>query len=433
MELNVAAGFLGMMWLAAAAGLPLPLLMESVKASGFQLGLLSGVRQFAMLAQLPSAFLVERLLRRKPYWATAALIHRAIWMVPALLPVVLPHRRDLWPVIIIVSLGVSEVLGNAGTAPWFSWMADLVPPHRAGRFWGARQRVLSIGLLVSAFIYGLVLDEFSGRAWIGYQIVFTAAALFGMADILLHLHVHEPAPVRAQVNTDFWRRIRAPLADRDFRRMTLAMGFWAAAVAMPGYFMGLPSFFSMVYLKEAFGSSYGQASWIFIASALGAILWTPRIGRWMDRHGARRTLMGLMAVGPFFTLAWLFVSPRRFSFFGWLEAPQPILLLSLASLGVGGAYAGVTLCQVRLTQVFTGQAGRTVAMAVHWSLVGLIGTCGALGAGWIKDHLGRSGAPLLEGWHGSSYFQILVLIHVALAWGVALPLVGRIAEPHPER
>jgi hypothetical protein len=72
-------------------------------------------------------------------------------------------------------------------------------------------------------------------------------------------------------------------------------------------------------------------------------------------------------------------------------------------------------------------------MAVHWSLVGLIGTCGALGAGWIKDHLGRSGAPLLDGWHGSSYFQILVLIHVALAWGVALPLVARIAEPHPER
>src|SRR5215218_4818183 len=120
MKLNIVAGLFGMVWVSVWNGMPLPLLMQVVKASGFQLGLLSGVRQFAMLAQLPSALIVERLQRRKPFWAAAAIVHRAIWIVPALLPIILPHRPEWWPIAIILTLAVSDILGNASTAPWFS-------------------------------------------------------------------------------------------------------------------------------------------------------------------------------------------------------------------------------------------------------------------------------------------------------------------------
>src|SRR3954463_8089650 len=82
---NVIAGALGTVWTVAVYGLPLPLFMEAIKASGFQLGLMGAVRQAAMFAQLPSAFLVERLDRRKTYWAIIASIHRSLWLVPALL------------------------------------------------------------------------------------------------------------------------------------------------------------------------------------------------------------------------------------------------------------------------------------------------------------------------------------------------------------
>src|SRR6187402_2174581 len=96
MRKNIAAGALGTVWLVAVYGLPLPLFMEAIKASGFQLGLMGAVRQAAMFAQLPSAFIVERLDRRKVYWAIIASIHRALWLVPALLPIVWPEGGAYW-------------------------------------------------------------------------------------------------------------------------------------------------------------------------------------------------------------------------------------------------------------------------------------------------------------------------------------------------
>src|SRR4051812_4028812 len=79
MRKNVLAGMLGTVWLVAVYGLPTPLLMQAIHATGFQLGLMGAVRQAAMFTQLPSAFFVERLHRRKPYWAVIATTHRALW------------------------------------------------------------------------------------------------------------------------------------------------------------------------------------------------------------------------------------------------------------------------------------------------------------------------------------------------------------------
>lgn len=426
LRMNVIAGALGTVWTVAVYGLPLPLFMEAIKASGFQLGLMGAVRQAAMFAQLPSAFIVERLDRRKVYWAVIASIHRALWLVPALLPFVWPQGAAHWVVVLIVALGLSDALGNASTAPWLSWMADLLPERRAGRFWGGRQRLLSAVVFIAALAFGWILDAASGsgHALTGFAIVFGTAAVFGIADIVVHARVAEPAPVRSTPGQSVPRRIMQPLRNRGFRRVTLAMGAWVAALAMPGYFYGTPGFFNVVYLHDAFGASYSQASWLILASATGAILWSRTIGHRIDEYGARRVAMFLMAVGPLFTLTWFFASPSRLELPLLGSVPQPVVLMSVASLIIGGFYAGMQLCQYRLTQAFTGQAGRTVAMAVHWSFVGVIGALGALSGGWLKDHVPPSwstftvpgGAPL-------SYFHVIIVLQVLLAWGVALPML----------
>ncbi len=431
MRKNIAAGALGTVWLVAVYGLPLPLFMEAIKASGFQLGVMGAIRQAAMFAQLPSAFLVERLPRRKSFWAVAAITHRLLWLVPALLPIVWPEGGAHWVLLLIVVLGISDVLGNASTAPWLSWMADLLPASRAGRFWGARQRLLSIVVLVAALTFGWILDAIHrpGNALLGFTIVFAVAALFGTADIVVHLGVAEPAPTRSAPGQTVWRRIVAPLRNRDFRRLTLAMGGWTAALALPGYFNGTPGFFNVVYLHEAFGASYSQASWLILASAAGAVLWSRPIGHRIDRFGARLVAMFLVTVGPLFTLAWFFASPTRLHLPLLGEVPQPVVLMSVASLVIGGFYGGVQLCQLRLTQAFTQNAGRTVAMAVHFSFAGVIGAIGALTGGWIKDHFPPAWNDLLlPGGAAFSYFHVLITLQVLLAWGVALPLVWSVRE-----
>ncbi|MEP6673241.1 MAG: MFS transporter [Chthoniobacter sp.] len=431
MRKNVAAGALGTVWLVAVYGLPLPLFMQAIHATGFQLGLMGAVRQAAMFTQLPSAFFVERLHRRKPFWATIASTHRALWLVPAFLPLLWPTGEAHWVVVIIVALGLSDCLGNASTAPWLSWMADLLPAGRAGRFWGGRQRLLSIVVLIAALSFGWILDK-AGQtqgSLLGFTVVFSIAAIFGLGDIVVHSGVIEPAPLRSAPGQSPWKRLLVPLRSRDFRRVTLAMGAWMAALALPGYFNGTPGFFNVVYLHEAFDATYSEASWLILASALGAVMWSHPIGHRIDRFGARAVAMFLVAVGPLFTLMWFFASPTRVSlpFIG--PVPQPVLLMSAASLIIGGFYAGMQLCQLRLTQALTPNTGRTVAMAVHWSTAGVIGSIGALTGGWIKDHMPLAWSTWnVPGGAAFSYFHVLILLQVLLAWGVALPLLASVHE-----
>jgi MFS family permease len=428
MRRNIAAGTIGTVWIVAVYGLPLPLFMQAIHATGFQLGLMNAVRQAAMFAQLPSAFIVERLHARKPFWARVAIIHRTLWLTPALLPLLWPAGERHWVVVLIVALGLSDMLGNVSNAPWLSWMADLLPANRAGRFWGARQRFVSASVFVAAISYGWILDTAShrsGGSLIGFTVVFALAAACGVGDILVHLGVAEPPQSRSAPGQSPWRRLLTPLQNRDFRRLTLAMGAWTAALALPGYYNGVPGFFNVVYLHEAFGATYSQASCLILFSALGAILWSRLIGHRIDIFGVRLVAMALAAVGPLFTLLWFFVSPTPLyvPFLG--EVPQPVILMSAASLIIGGCFQGMQLCQYRFTQAVTPVNGRTVAMAVHWSSAGVIGSFGALTGGWIKDHIPSAWTHwTVPGGAAFSYFHIIIVLQVLLAWCVVLPLLA---------
>ena len=429
MRLNIAAGTVGMFWLAVSHGLPLPLFMEAIGASGQQLGAVGALRQLAMLGQIPAALFVERLARRKPFWAGACGLHRLMWLVPALLPLLLPGRTEWYPVAIILALALSDVLANLGSAPWMSWMADLLPAERSGRFWGLRQGVFSIGLIAAFIFYGKLLDQFPASGGLhGFSIVFGIGAIAGLADVVIHWGVHEPAPLPHAGGEPVWKRIVTPMRDPIFRRLTFALGAWSCAAAMPGIANGLPGFFNVVYLKQAFGATYSQASLLLVASAFGSILSARRIGHFIDLYGPRRVAVWLMLTGSAISLAWFFVSPSQVNFtlplLGAQSMPQAVLLMSAASIPIGGFYAGMLLCQYRLSQIHTAPEGRTLTMAVHWSLVGLMSSTGPMLAGFIKDHFPAAlsrirlpfGAPL-------SYFQIIIVLQVALIWFVAAPLL----------
>lgn len=418
---NILAGASGMVWMTVAIGMPLPLLMEAIGATGVQLGILAGAWQFALLAQVACALSTERLGRRKPFWAGISIVHRLLWATPCLVPLVFPQARTVWPVAIIIAVGVSNILGQAGTALWQSWMADLIPAERAGRFWGVRQRFLALSLTGATLAYGAILDRCAGAAdpLRGFEIVFGIATVAGLADILIHCTVFEPAPTVSRERSTFVALLARPLRQPGFLRFTLAMGIWTGASAMLGYNMGMPGFFSMVYLKEHFGASYSQAALVFVAAGAGSALWTPQIGRLIDRWGGQRVLLGLMASGPVAMLAWLGASHATMAvpLLG-APVPQAVALACAVSLPIGAIYSGAWMCQVRLTQALTTAAGRTVAMGLHWSGVGLVGSLGPLFAGWMKDHFSGASAP-----GGLTYYGVLVLLHAVLAWGVALPLV----------
>ena len=71
-------------------------------------------------------------------------------------------------------------------------------------------------------------------------------------------------------------------------------------------------------------------------------------------------------------------------------------------------------------------------MAVHWSTVGVIGAAGALAGGWIKDHFPPAWSALhLPCGAPFSYFQTIILLHLVIAWAIAVPLLRRVGKSPP--
>jgi MFS family permease len=429
LKLNVVAGCLGMGWVAVAFGVTLTMFLEYLGASGLQIGFLVTAQQLAMLVQIPASVVSERMATRKPFWALVALVHRLLWFVPAGLPWLLPEAPAVMVWLVLGVVTVSFVLGQASVPIWFSWMADLVPERWVGRFWGWRQSIVTGSFLVVTggagwLLDGLVRDADPARALHGFGVVFGVAAALGTADILVHALVPEPPPHPQPAGRRLWERIREPFRNRDFLWLTLCMGMWFFSVGVFGSF-------AMVYLKRAFAASYSQLAALSITASTGAILAGLVLGPLMDRWGARLVGSLLLLVGPVLNLAWFLIAPGVVAVtlpgLGVIVLPKPILLMGMINLVTGALYSGIGLVQIKLLNTFSRSRGRTMAMAAHWTVVGLMGAAGPLAGGGLMDwftayplarHL-PSGLPM-------SWFHVLVLLHVGAATLGALPFLLRI-------
>jgi hypothetical protein len=220
-----------------------------------------------------------------------------------------------------------------------------------------------------------------------------------------------------------FERLRAPFRLRGFLTLTLLMAVWTAAQSLLGYTLAMPGFFSMVHLREKFGATYFQASLIFISAALGAGLFTRVLGPWIDRAGAAAVLRRLLLWAPLSMTAWWLAAPGDCTV-GGQHWPVAVVWMSVAGLAQGAFLTGAFLSQFRLTQMCTREEGRTVAMAVHWSIAGFGGAAGAILGGWLKGILREgSGMP----WLGNGdAFDVLVLLHIGIAWLLAYPLCRRL-------
>jgi MFS family permease len=426
LRLNVVAGSFGMAWVAVALNVPFVMLLDALGASGVVLGVSATVRQIAILTQIPSSLVFETLRRRKWVWGALACVHRLLWLVPAWLAWTMPQS----PVavnLILAAVIVSTVIENLAVPAWFSWMADLVPEDLRGRFWSGRQAALTTAFLVAIGLAGLALDAFppdGSGPLAGFALVFAVGAVFGVADIVIHLGVPEP-PAKVAFRDQSWiERILAPLQYPSFRNLALAMGAWMFACAMSGTF-------SAVYLKRVFGVSYSGLSAITICASIGTVAASIAAGYLIDRIGARAFAVVLMLVAPLFGACWFFVTATPAVFhlpwIGEIRTSQATLLIGAVSLFSGGVYATVGLCHLNLLGALAPERGRTLAMAVHWTLIGLVGAAGPIVGGYVVDWMTAYPSRLrLFGGTRLDFMQVLVVLHAAVIWVAALPLMLRV-------
>lgn len=316
---------LGQVW--ATYGAPGSVLLtlflkEWLHAEKWQIGLVMTMTFLGPTFELPGAYLVERFGRRRQLFLITYLLNRLAFFALAAIPLLgSPNDcRDLGIAIVMVVVGGSRIVSHLGTPAWWSWIADLVPERRRGRFFGCRQQAASAVTALSFVIGMALLQSFGGMANRGLvSALFALGALFGTLDILMYLGVPEPdhrPGTRARGIGGFVRAFGAPYQNSQFRRLLLGMGLWSFSSNLV-----LP--FLPVYQRgeSLSGHHVGLGlSWLFLAAltvsgSVAAMLTSRRWAAWIETIGPRGTLF-LGSGYLFVNLAYAIVRPDRH--LGWL-------------------------------------------------------------------------------------------------------------------
>jgi MFS family permease len=413
------AGSLGMVW--AAFGAPGSILLtlflkEWLHAAKWQIGLVMTMTYLGTTFEVPGAYLVERLGRRRAQFLSTYLINRLGFFVIAALPLLLARDtgRELGIAVVLTIIGVTRVAAHVGTPAWWSWMADLVPQRCRGRFFACRNQWSSAVTAIS-FVTGLLLLQTCGGMDndVLVSALFAVGAAFGTLDILLYLKMPEP-PLKANgTRAPFLASLAAPFRHPAFRRLIFGMGLWSFSANLM-----LP--FLPVYQRgeQVAGQQLGlSVSWLFLAAmntlgSLAGFLSSRHWGQWAGRVGPRRLL--LVGSGYLFVnLAYLFMPPGNGL---WLLLPVAL---------VGGALnAAWTVASHQLLLAVAPRANRSYYVSAYNVIGGWLMAGGPLLGGLLADR-----APLLS-WHlpggmPCCYFHILILL-AAVGGMIGLIFLARV-------
>ncbi|NOU36030.1 MAG: hypothetical protein HOO88_04610 [Kiritimatiellaceae bacterium] len=421
---NILAASFGMVWFIIIQGLPLIMLLEALGASGVMIGMISMLNQIAMLIQIPASLLADKLIHRKRFWFVTVTLARLIWLLPAAMLLLWKGSYHVIIVCTLAIVGLSAMLIQSSASSWWSWMADLIPGHLRSRFWNVRQGVCTTIMLTVLGLAGWFLDLFPKGNFTGFGILLLLGTVFGVLEGIIHLRVPEPSATPAPAGISLMERLIRPLRDRNFRYFTFVMCIWF-------FGLGLIGPFTMVYLKQDFGALYSHLSTLQMAGLLGSIGASFFAGRLIQRAGIRTFGIVMMLLAPLFSTVWFFMDHSSFTmtvpFIGTLTCPRFVFLMIWTSLGAGSVFAGVGIYQLNMLTSIVPRDGRTIAMAMHWVLIGAVSAVAPLLAGQIKDILELHPVHVSL-YHSTafSYVHLLLILHAALIWLLALPLAKKL-------
>ena len=255
-------------------------------ASNQVIGILAAVPLLTQLLQAPAVVLVERIRRRRLIAVSALFVARLALPLLAVLSLI-PDRNVALALLIIAEI-VHCSLNAVAACSWNSWIRDLVPDEGLGRFFARRTIWATVVSLMGSIAAALALEHTGpGGPSPAFIALYSVGFLAGMASTWHLSKVPEPpmAPVDQRLNIR--RLLRAPLRDRNFRRLIIFLASWQFAVnaATP---------FFTVYFVQRLNISMGFVMALSMVSQVANLIVLRAWGRITDRF-SNKTALGLAA------------------------------------------------------------------------------------------------------------------------------------------
>lgn len=298
-------------------------------ASNTLIGLLAAIPHLAQLVQLPAVGIVNRLRNRRLISVVSSSVGRAAWLLVAAAPFILSTTGIL--AALVTALMIASILAAVSNCGWNSWIHELVPSDRLGKFFGRRFSYATAAGVVASMSAGLFLDhaapQLFGSVTIGYSIVFVVAFLFGILGVVFIARIPE---IRYEPRSEsVFEALRRPLRDVNFRNLIHFLASWNFAI-----YLATP-FFSVYMLRRL----EMDLTWVIALIVLGRlvnILFLRLWGSFSDRITHKSVLAVAAPLCLICILGWTFTTLPEKHFLTF-----PLLVALHVFMGV--AMAGITL------------------------------------------------------------------------------------------
>lgn len=377
-------------------------------ASKLHFGLLGGIPLIALGFQFLGALYAGHVGQRKPIIIAFTTAARLMFLPIVLTPFLRHWIPDNVLVVIILCLSaLSGALINFEVPLYFSWVADLTPARVLNRYFGNRQRWMSVANF-GALIVTAVFVNYSGlSSLIAYPIIMAIAIPIGLIEPTLFQRAEEP-PHNPSRGLSWQDCLIAPLRHREYRGFLTFSCYWNFAVMTASSFLAL-------YAMECLKLSVFQVTMLLAVQVAGGALLSPMWGRLADKHGQRPIMLLCVFFKAGVVISHMVATPETA-----IAILVPVLILD------GGVNAGLTIASNGFMLKLAPRESRSAFVAVMTGLSGIAGGVSSILSGAFLDEA--------RGFHFSlvgrewNHFHLLFLVSVLLRL-MAIPIAWRIREP----
>ena len=411
---HIFTGALGTIWGSLITGIFFVYLGTRIGMTLFQWGLLGAIVSWALCAEIISALATHRLRLRKPIWFFCALGDRTLRFLGILVALWFWRTgRAHAALVLIIAISFASFLGAMSTAPWFSWLADLIPEKIHGRFWGRRTAWIA-ALVTAVTIPAAILMDQTREQWKLELtvIVFLAATVLGLLDLLIHVTIPEPR-MASPPESNVVAEVLLPVRDARFRPWLI----FNAAFAFP---VGLGGALSVVFclqnleLQRHFAAAMVVLT---IVPTLSSVLTAGWSGALIDRVGTKRVMFWSSISWATIPAFWIFATPATAVF--WVGASNVV--------GGIGANTAMANAGTKYVTRFPPPEQRAMYIAVSDTAYFIVTGLGALAAGLISKAL-ADWQWAAGGWT-FNVFHLLFASSVILRFAAVALFFPRIQEP----
>jgi MFS family permease len=345
-------------------------------ADNVLLGLMITLPQFFVVFQFLAAWLIERGISRRRLTIAFAFVTPLCWLLIATLPLLGANwgRGARFGMLIGVMTLVTLAAQFAANAR-ASWVGELIPAERRGRFFGYCTMFAGIVGALFAIGEGRFLDAIRARGLTAFTALFFFGSLFGLLTAALNV----PQPDCPLPNSGQPISPRQVLRDMVRNRPFITLALVHAVIA----FGGIAGPFNPAYCLRDVGVSFFGLGLLNAVGVTASLLMGPVWGKLVDRFGCRPILiLGLLIMAPC-SAVWLAIPPGHPQRAYWLLPWTNFIA------GSGGAALGVAISTMMYK--LSKPEGRSIQFAAYSTFVGVLSAPMPLLGGWLVSKLTAAG------------------------------------------